>query len=920
MRTLLYGLALLFPLACSSPEGGGTPAEPGGSLKAKPRPLDPSAQAGVGAASPEEEGAERNLERERWLEEMHRTAPGVDWREIERANQARQLAKRNAMRAQLALGGGPAATSHSWEEVGSRNQAGHTRCAAVGPDRGGQRWLYVGSAGGGLWRSPEDGSAWEPLSDALFGGVDEVLVLAPANLNDEDIILQRRGTQLYRSDDAGLTWTVPTGLDAVVEMRRMVTLPDGNQTVLLYGRADVGTGGTPRTAIYASTDLGQTFSLRWNSPTNWRGDLWIPRFGTGAGSDVYILQQGKLRRSTDGGFSFSLVGTLDTSATEGTLQGSEAGAPHLYSALRVAGEWRIYRSADAGVTWSDQGPPPDFWGAITSLASNSADPDALFVGGLEGWRSFDGGLTWTRVNTWGSYYGAPATRLHADLRGLTPMPDPDAPGLSDRLYIHTDGGTYVSLDEGLTVQNLCLSGLGVGQFYSTLTSSADPDLIVGGTQDQGYQRGVRAPWSGGPSTDFTQLISGDYGHLNSTDGDHDFVFSTYPGFVLIQEGEQSPSLATVNFPAGASNLWLPPVVADPTDQEDFFFLGDQLWHYDHVGSSWTESLYSGQNFAAGPGNYLTALAFSPADPTRAYASDDAGRLWWSTDGGVSWTQSVDAGPDNHYFYGNGLAAHPTDPLRAVVCGAGYSTAGVRQTLDGGLTWQPVGSGLPSTLVYDITWAQDGSADLYAATEAGAWRYDSSLDQWQDIMGVEAPATTYWSVEAVPSAGIIRFGTYGRGIWDYLLGSPGSAILFSDGFESGGYTAGGWTLSSSSRCRIKPKAARVGAYGARLKKGGQTGKPTWISRAVDTTGWNTVQVRYSRRTKNYEPAELFTGEWFDGTTWQLFDASQDSQWGELSFILPAGAANNPLFELRFSATSKGKKEWSDLDDVVVTGSL
>jgi len=875
----------------------------------RPRPADHD----------EGDGGRHEL-RERWLEEMHRAAPGVDWRAIEAANQARQLAKRNAMRAQLSQPGAGLASGHAWEEVGSRNQAGHTRCAALGPSRQAFRWLYVGSANGGLWRSPQDGSAWEPLSDALFGGVDEVVVLEPANLNDEDILVQRRGTLLHRSDDAGLTWTTPAGLDLVTDVRKMLVLPDGGQTILLLTRADVGSLGSSRTALYASTDWGLSFSLRWSSPTSWRGDLWVPRFGPGAGAHVYVLQQGKVRRSTDGGFSFTLVGVVDGTASAGSLQGSEAGAPHLYAALEVAGTWRVYRSADGGATWTDQGPAPQYWGSVSSIAAFSAQPDSVFVGGVEGWRSSDGGASWTRVNTWGSYYGDPANKLHADLRGLSPIPDPDLLGVVDRLYVNTDGGTYVTYDQGQSVANLSLAGLGVGQFYSTHTSAADPDRIVGGTQDQGYQRGMRQPWSGGPSTDFDQLISGDYGHLTSGDGDHDYVFSTYPGFVLIQVGEGSPSLETEDFPAGASSLWLPPVVADPLDQEDFFFLGDQLWRYEHGGNGWTESLHSTHNFAAGQGNYLTAMAFSPADPQRAYASDDAGRLYRSVDHGVTWTQSAGAGPDNHYFYGNGLAAHPTDPLRAVVCGAGYSGPGVRQTIDGGVTWQAHAAGLPNTLAYDITWAEDGTDDLYAATEAGAWRYDSALGKWVDVMGLEAPATTYWSVEAVPAAGLVRFGTYGRGIWDHLLGDPSSAVLFADGFESGDYAAGGWSTSSSARCRVKPKAARTGAYGARLKKGGKAGKPTWIRRAVDTSGWNTITVSYARRTRNYEAHEFLTTEWFDGAAWRSFDVSHDTDWGEVSFVLPQGAGDNPAFELRFSASSKGKGEWSDLDEVRVVGSL
>lgn len=868
-----------------------------------PQPTDPRGQG---------DDETRRRERERWIEEMHRTAPDVDWRAVERANQEAERVRRNALAASAPDRPIVPVPGGAWEEVGSRNQAGHTRCAALGPARDGQRTLYVGSANGGLWRGPEDGSAWEPISDALFGGVDEVVVLEPADLADDDIVVMHRGASVYRSDDGGTTWTVPAGLAAVQNVRRTLLLPDGQQTILLLTQADVGPSGATRTALYASADLGQSFQLRWNSPTNWRADMWTPRFGAGAGSDVYVLQQGRVRKSVDGGHSFALQGDVDTLASEGSLQGSEAGAPGLYAALLVNGAWKLFRSADAGVTWSFQKDLSGYWGAVTSLAAFSTDPDAVFYGGVEGFRSFNGGLNFQKVNGWGEYYGDPANKLHADLRGISPIPDPDFPGVFDRLYVNTDGGTYLSMDLGLTVQNLSLDGLGVGQFYSTHTSVKDPALIVGGTQDQGYQRGFKMPSVPvGPSTPFDQLISGDYGHLTSSDGDHDYVYSTYPGFILIQIGEAAPALDTEDFPAGASNLWLPPVVADPLDEEAFFFLADHLWRYVKSGSAWNEVQHSTKNFASGAGSYLSALAFAPTDPLRAYAVTDAGRLWHSADRGVTWTEALDSGPSSHYFYGNALAAHPTDTLRAVAGGSGYSTPGVRRTVDGGVTWQALDAGLPPTLVYDLVWAPDGSDDVYAATEAGAYRYDAAAGAWENIMGVQAPATTYWSVEAVPAERIIRFGTYGRGIWDFRYGSPPTTLLFLDGFESGGYAAGGW-WTKNLKARIAGAAARTGTWGARLRK------TTWARVAVSTAGYATVQLEYSRRTKNYVAGEELSVEWWDGSAWQTVEATADTAWSDVGVTLPAAAGGKPDFELRFRTTSQTPKSRADVDDVRLYG--
>ena len=726
-----------------SPVESGT-TEPG----QLPAPSDPVAS---------EDDDESQLERLRWLEQMHRAAPGTDWRAIERANRNAERLRRNALATGMAS---PPPTGWSWEEVGSRNQAGHTRCAAYGPERPGGRRLYVGSANGGLWEADLDGSGWTPLSDELFGGVDEVVALAPADLADPDVLLMRQGASLLRSDDGGATWTLPAG-SGLSSARTLALLPGVVPTVLLYG----STGGN--SVLLASTDRGLTFQVRKSWPSTWPGDLWVPQVGPNAGQHLFVYQGGSLRRSLDGGFSWASGGS-PVSGSEGHLTGSEAGGgTTLYTVTRNGGSWVLHRSDDQGVTFSGPRSLPEYWGSQRSLCGFSADPDRLVTGGVNGYRSADGGQTWTQINSWGEYYGSPATKLHADLRGIDVHPHPDGPAFGDIVYFNTDGGTYRSTDGGATVQNLCLVGLGVGQFYSTKSGSGNPDRIHGGTQDQGYQVGNKVPSTGpGPSTSFTQVISGDYGHLSThASGSLNRVYAPYPGFTLVVSGGL-PSTQSADFPPGASHLWLPPVVADPTNYGSFFFCGRRLWR--QSSPNWTATQYSSTDFGAGAGAYLSALAFSPVDPQLAWAANDAGRLWRSTDGGVTWTESPQGIPGSHYFYGNCLAPHPTDPLRVAASGSGYSTAGVRLSTDGGVTWTGLTAGLPATMVYDVAWSVDAPDDLFAATEAGAYHYDASTQSWSNAMGSAAPATTYWSVERVPSGGLMRFGTYGRGIWDLVL--------------------------------------------------------------------------------------------------------------------------------------------------------
>ncbi len=705
----------------------------------------------------EDEEREGHAARERWIEAMHRAAPGQDWRAIERENQERELARRQALVLHPLL-----ATQH-WTEVGSRNQAGRVHIAARGASGTSSSPLYAGTDLGGLWRANPDGSGWTPLSDDLYGGVHQLVVAPGEHAGDPDLLLVATdGGSVHVSRDDGALWETPVGLPALGWVRGLAALADANHTLLVYGAFQ----GLPR--VYASSDHGRTFQLRWTGAGGFAGALWVPRRGALAATNAYLLHGGRLYTSTDGAHTFTAGATIDASADRALLVGSEAGAPTLYAAIHAANAWKLYRSTNAGASFAFASNITDFY---ESLEASSVDPNKVVYGGLEVWRSSNGGTSFTKFNNWGDYYGNPAHKLHADCFGIRIVPLTDSGIDDERWYIGTDGGLFASDDLGTSVTNVSQSGLGISQYYSTLTSRTTPNLILAGAQDQGYQRGSWQGWSGGPSTNFAQLISGDYGHITSSNGTHQLVYCTYPGFVLVQEGETNPNLLYpwIDFPAGSNHLWLPPVVADPLDPASFFFLGNQLWRYTRVsGPTWNPLVHTGFNFLGSGGSYLTALAFAPSDAQRCYAVNDAGKLFASTSHGTSWTQSSSSAPGAHYFYGNTLAVHPVDALEAVVGGSGYSTNGVWRTTNGGTSWSALGTGLPQTMVYDLAYAQNGSGDVYAATEAGPWRWERASNTWQNLAELGTPMTTYWSVESVDLGQTMRFGTYGRGIWDYAI--------------------------------------------------------------------------------------------------------------------------------------------------------
>ncbi|MBT3340255.1 MAG: hypothetical protein HN405_04885 [Planctomycetes bacterium] len=687
--------------------------------------------------------------RKAWQAAMHRAEEGVNWKAIERQNGLDAMARRqNALMAPAAPG------SPWWRELGSRNLAGRMHAVRLSSD--GLK-LYGGSSKGGVWRGDLDGSNWQPLSDNLYGGGHQLIVVPPVGAGP-DIMIRGAGSDLNRSVNDGVTWDKVSGVSGSV--RRLIQTAGANPIQFVLTKS----GNTSR--LYRSQDSGLSFTLVRTNTTQ-PMDVWTSRTGA---SSLFLFEGQRLYESTNAGTSFQALGSpLSFSPTDVYLGCFETNTQAHVIAANASSGWQLWRTEDGGQSWSKKTDMSDFWG---QLCTGTQSDKLVAWGGMEFWLSRTGGASPQKPNNWWDYYSDMDHSLHADMMGIYCYPD-SSHSYGETWYIGTDGGVYESRDRLRNYDNLSLGGLGVSQYYDVLTSRRNPDLVLAGAQDQGYQRGdlsLSTPGGPGPWADFVQLISGDYGHFASTNGAHDLVYCTYPGFILVQVDEDWPSLPFVDFPSGSSPLWLPPVVAHPTDGDSFFFLAETLYRYDRVGTStsWNATTHTSFDF----GGTLGALAFSPLDSNRAYAATTNGNLFYSHDGGLTWSQSSSTGPGSHYFYGMTLLPSLVDVDTVWVGGSGYSTGPVKRSVDGGQTWQAKRNGMPDTLVYGLAWAPDGSGHIFAATETGAYEFEPINRIWSDILGTNAPITTYWSVESVPSQNLIRFGTYGRGIWDYHLETAG----------------------------------------------------------------------------------------------------------------------------------------------------
>jgi hypothetical protein len=718
---------------------------------------------GLPPAAGDEDGDGGGSRRERlarWIARRHRAAPGYDWHAIEAANLQAALARVAAMDFDKAGAAKPV-----WHERGPVNQTGATALVALAPDN---RTLLVATSQGGVFSGTPGIRAWKRMTDTLNGDLHGFLV-SPKPETWVAAVSDIQDSRVYVSRNRGATWSAAKGLPPLLGVFEMIQ--EGLDKRTIYLAAFAQDGFSP--IVARSRDGGLSFSVVWTGVGLDQPGIWTSRIAAGP---LYLLSHGQLLISTDHGSSFTPVGQIDGPPLDfAVLRGSEAGAPTLYAAVGsqfIADS--LYASDDGGLHWEKRFTltGTNYYAfddrVAGGLSASIQDPQLVLFGNADGFRSTDGGRTFDRINSWADYYGDPAGKLHADINGIQFL----AYGGHEALLLSTDGGTFLSTDGGASVKNITQLGLPSGQFYGTWSSAANPDLFLAGSQDQGLQLSMPVRGRAGAALSNVQLISGDYAGLTAASQDLSHVFALYPtstaaaGFVALIDGNDG-SLITAPLPAFAHSGFFATSAADPDDAESVYVAGDHIWKIQHRGGEDFAQTQLPQDFSGSRGDFVSALAIAPSDHAVWYVTTVDGHLWHSGDHGVTWTESDITRSQAPTGSNGALAVDPGDPLTCYAGGSGYGNPPLWVTHDGGATWSGLDHGLPSTTVWALAFDGLASKALYAATEAGPYVLDAS-STWRSLLRGGAPVGRYLSVEAVPSAKLVRFGTWSRGIWDYVV--------------------------------------------------------------------------------------------------------------------------------------------------------
>jgi len=374
-----------------------------------------------------------------------------------------------------------------------------------------------------------------------------------------------------------------------------------------------------------------------------------------------------------------------------------------------------------------------------AITVDPVDDNKVFVGGINCWKSTDGGTSWGRETWWTRNFVVSDPYVHADFHCLYFR--------GSRLYAGNDGGIYYTNDYGHSWGEIS-KGLGIMQFYDIAIHDGK---YMGGTQDNGTNERE----TGNLQTH--NICGGDGFGCTWHNSDHSIQFlSTQSNLNRRQFGSNRQIY-------GATDQFWNTKLKMASDVGHLFAIkaGNILirghencstcdWNWYYSGS---ESLAIGKikNYVQGVDN-----------PNIMYVASER-RLLKTTSIYTLPIVTWDTLPTpEHNLYYSGIDIHPADAQKIwIVCGDYLDGKKVYSSTDGGMTWTNISGSLPNIPMRCIIFQNTGSGNLYVGTEIGVFYKSLTMSDWV-YFGNYLPAVPVFDLKI--SGGYLYAGTYGRGIW------------------------------------------------------------------------------------------------------------------------------------------------------------
>lgn len=731
-------------------------------------------------------------ERDAFVNLMHNAAPGTNWMKMDADLRYKKMQERAKNYKYRTTGGewdtlADGNVIGKWDEIGSFNTSGRIWATDIDFETDN---IYAFTDGGNLWKGDLDGDNWSVINDNfkltgthMLRKIDDRLIAASSAW----------GTQgVFYTNDEGLSWTSATGMENVTSWGYVFdaeVLNNAEHTIMVLAYEWDYTNWYDIVSIYKSDDLGESFEkiISYDVPTYGGPNKFVLWSAVNGDPICYFIHNDAVN-AIDASGVMTTLGLLPITDDGDIMLCGYKGISNttLYAAHNnyALGKTKFYISSDAGANWTATGEVEEGNFSKNSFNCSQKTEGYLYYGGVDSYRSFTGGDSWVRYNYWWEYYDDVEYNLHADIPYIRTYNNPA--GGDEIVLVSTDGGLFKSTNNGLIWNNITNEGMRNAQYYDVYTYRFVPDIIFAGAQDQGYQRSA---YDVDNDFYFDQLISGDYGHIVSRSGG-DNLWCVYPGFAMyINDAASGSDMFFWDF-EGTGHLWMAPVMADPYEDEVAWWGGGSdaggayLWRLEKIGPDIT-GVKQIKNFAVAGGGSISAINYSPVNHEYWYLLTSGGNFYYSENGGDTWTMTSSfSGPGSHYFYGATIEPSKIDADVVYIGGSGYDNPAVYVSSNHGESFTALTDGMPSTLVYDLAISTDDSL-LFAATEVAPYVYVKAENKWYDLAGFDAPLQTYWSVDFVDEIQAARFGTYGRGTWEFKLEDETPNIAVNDITENGG---------------------------------------------------------------------------------------------------------------------------------------
>jgi photosystem II stability/assembly factor-like uncharacterized protein len=699
--------------------------------------------------------------------------------------------------------------------------------------------VYVGTASGGVWKTTNNGTTWEPVFDKEGVSTIGDIAIAPS---DPSVVWVGTGEPnnrqssswgdgIYKSLDAGKTWQ-KMGLAATHHIGRIVIHPKNPEIVYAAALGHLW-GPNPERGVYKTTDGGKT----WNQVLKINDDTGVSDIAMDPESPDTLYAGAYERRRTPFGFNgggpdSAIYKTVDGGATWKKLMkglpyenGGDTGRigldiyrkdPNIVYAIVQHEKGGTYRSEDKGETWKKMGdtnPRPSYYSQIRIDPNNDL---RIWELGASMFYSEDGGKTFSTQRVKG---------IHGDFHAMWINPAD-----SNHVITGSDGGIHWSYDNGRTWD--FINTIAIGQFYEVGLDNEKPYKICGGLQDNGS-------WCG-PSMSLTRdgIINSDWTLMPGGDGFYARIDYAEPWIVytesqdghLSRRDEHTSQQREIMPEAKAGEphyrfQWNSPVEVSVHDHKTIYYGGNYLFKSTDRGDSWTRlggDLTTGvdrnklQIFGKTPDKTtlsrhdgveeyptITTLSESPATPNVLWVGTDDGNLQVTRDAGKTWKNVVSRVPGvpkgtyvtrvvaSKYAEGAAFATfdgHRTDDYNVYIF----------FTSDYGETWKAIRNGIPDSAgTVHVVREHPRSANLlFAGTEFGLWVSWDHGANWTPLKN-NFPTVPVDDIQIQAQQNDLVLATHGRSIWIFDDMTPiekfDASVAASDLTFFGPRTATLWDL-------------------------------------------------------------------------------------------------------------------------------